>query len=110
MVLNYESSFINQGCNASAINIIPLILCKHQWDRHTKKGCIYVMNETTFPPKGKLPQFSSYLASYQIISRLKQGAEHKTFIYNFENFNSSDSYVNSTSWKKLLDNKLESHR
>ena len=35
------------------------------------------MNETTFPPKGKLPQYSSYLASYQIISWLKQGAKHK---------------------------------
>ena len=49
------------------------------------------MNETTFPPKGKLPQFSSYLASYQIISRLKQGTEHKTFFFNFENFNGTDS-------------------
>ena len=35
------------------------------------------MNETTCPPKGKLPQFSSYLTSYQIISWIKQGAEHK---------------------------------
>ena len=68
------------------------------------------MKETTFPPKGKLSQFSSYLASYQIISQLKQGAEHKTFFFNFENFNGIDSYGNSTSWKKLLDNKLVSHR
>ena len=49
------------------------------------------MNETTFPPKGKLPQFSSYLTSYQTISWLKQGAEHKTFFFNFENFNGTDS-------------------
>ena len=47
------------------------------WDRHIEKGCIYVMNETNFPPKGKLSQFSSYLVSYQIISWLKQDAEHK---------------------------------
>ena len=60
------------------------------------------MNETTFPPKGKFPQYSSYLASYQIISWLKQGAKHKTFFFNFENFNGTDSYGNSTSWKKLL--------
>ena len=67
-----------------------------------------MMNETTFPPKGKLPQISSPLASYQIISWLKQGAEHKTF-FNFENSNGTDSYGNSTSRKKLLDNKLVSH-
>ena len=66
------------------------------------------MNETTIPPKGNLPQFSSYLASYQIISRLKQGTKHKTF-FNFENFNGTNSYGNSTTWKKLLDNKLVSH-
>ena len=42
------------------------------------------MNETTFPPKGNLPQFSSYLASYQLTSSLKQGIEHKTFYFNFE--------------------------
>ena len=70
------------------------------WDRHTKKGCIYVMNETTFPPKGNLPQFSSYLASHQLISSLKQGTEHKTFFFNFENFNGTDSYGNSTSWTR----------
>ena len=64
------------------------------------------MNKPTFPPKGKLPQFSNYLASYQIISWLKQGTEHKTFVFKFENFNGIDSYGNSTSWKKLLDNKL----
>lgn len=66
-------------------------------------------DETTFPPKGKFSQFSSSLASYQIISWLKQGAEHKTFSFNFNNFNGIDSYGNSTSWKKLLDNKLVSH-
>ena len=67
-----------------------------------------MMNETTFPPKGKLPQISSPLASYQIISWLKQGAKHKTF-FNFKNFNGTDSYDNSTSWKKFLNNKLVSH-
>ena len=79
------------------------------WDQHIDKGCIYVMNETTFPPKGKLLQFSSYLTSYQIISWLKQGAEHKTFFFNLENFNATDSYGNSTSSQKLLDNKRVSH-
>ena len=67
------------------------------------------MNETTCPPKGKLPQFSSYITSYQIISWLKQGTEHKTFFFKFENFNGTDSYGNSASWKKLLHNKLVSH-
>ena len=54
------------------------------------------MNKTTFPPKGKLPQFSSSLASCQIIGWLKQGAEHKK-LFNFKNFNDTDSYGNSTS-------------
>ena len=67
------------------------------------------MNETIVAPKGKLPQFSSYLAPYQIISWLKQGTEHKTLFFNFENINGTDSYGNSTSRKKLLDNKLLSH-
>ena len=53
------------------------------------------MNKTSFPPKGKLPQFSSSLASYQIIGWLKQGAKHKKF-FNFKNFNGTDSYGNST--------------
>ena len=68
--LEIESSFINQGCNASATNIIPLILCKPPiiCGTDTKKRCISVMNEITFPPKGKPSQFSSYLASYQLIS------------------------------------------
>ena len=77
------------------------------WDRHTEKGCTYVMNETIFPPKGKLPQFSSPLASHQIISWL---TEHKSSFFNFNNFNGTDSSGNSTSWKKLLNNKLVSHR
>ena len=68
------------------------------------------MNETNFPPKGKLPQFSCDLTSYQIISWLRQGAERKNFFFNFENFNGTDSYGNSISWKKLLDIKLVSHR
>ena len=80
------------------------------WDQQTKKVCTYVMNETTFPPKGKLPQFSTPRASYQIISWLKQRAEHKSFFFNFNNFNGTDSSGNSTSWKKLLNNKLVSHR
>ena len=74
----------------------------HMWDRHIEKGCIYVMKETTFPPKGKLPQFSSYLNSYQIISWLKQGAKHKTLFFKCENFNGIDSYGNSTLWKSCL--------
>ena len=56
------------------------------------------MNETTIAPKGKLPQFSNYLVSYQIFSWLKEGAEHKTFFFKFENFNGINSYGNSTSW------------
>ena len=60
------------------------------------------MNETTFPPKDKLSQISNYLTSYLIISWLKQGAEHKTYFFNFENFNGTDSYGDSTSGKSCL--------
>ena len=67
------------------------------------------MNKTTFPPKDKLPEFSSYLVSYPLQSWLKKGVEHKTFFFNFEKFNGIDSYGNSTSWIKFLDNRLVSH-
>ena len=69
-------------------------------------ACNSRTNKTTFPPKGKLPQLSSYLAFYQIISRLKQGIEQKTFFFNFENINGTDNYGDSTSWQNLLDNKV----
>ena len=83
----------------------PSYMCKPQ--NHIR-GRIHICNVwDNFPPKGKLPKLGTYLAYHQIISLLKQGAEHKTFFLNFEHFNCTDSYGNLQ--QKLLDNKWVSH-